>query len=67
MSGQVPGDLLEILVCPQCKGGLHLQARDGAHDALDCSVCGLRYPIEDGIPVMLVEEAQPLDPQAARS
>ncbi len=66
MSGTVPGDLLEILVCPQCKGTLALRASGAEHTALDCAACGLRYPIEDGIPVMLVEEARPLDPRAGR-
>jgi uncharacterized protein len=64
MSGTVPGDLLEILVCPACKGDLALQARGDEHEALDCAACGLRYPIEEGIPVMLVEEARRLDASA---
>jgi hypothetical protein len=50
-------ELLEILVCPKCKGALVLTQ---AEDALDCNACRLRYRIEDGIPVMLVEEAQGL-------
>jgi len=58
MSGTVPQDLLEILVCPQCKGDLALHSSyPGQHEALDCAACALRYPIEDGIPVMLTEEA----------
>lgn len=44
--------LLEILACPKCKGRLEL--RD---EYLICQPCGLRYPIRDGIPVLLVEEA----------
>ena len=67
MSGQVPAELLELLVCPQCKGDLSLQAQGRDHDALDCSACALRYPIEDGIPVMLVEEARSLEAAAPRS
>ncbi len=47
-------ELLEILVCPQCKGELtHILAPE----ALDCPVCQLSYPVRDGIPVMLVDEA----------
>ncbi len=47
--------LLDILACPQCKGSLNL-AQDKT--GLTCEACQLRYPIKDGIPVMLVEEAQ---------
>jgi len=50
-------ELLEILVCPKCKGELRLT--DGG-DALDCGACKLRYRIEDDIPVMLIDEATPL-------
>jgi uncharacterized protein len=47
--------LLEILACPKCKGDLDLnQEKEG----LLCSACQLLYPIRDGIPVMLVEEAK---------
>ena len=45
--------LLEILCCPACKGDLDLRIED-----LRCKACGLVYPIEDGIPVMLVDRAQ---------
>lgn len=49
-------ELLEILVCPKCKTKVELTA-DG--NALRClnETCGLIYPIRDGIPVMLIEEA----------
>ena len=46
--------LLEILVCPECKTPVQL-VKDGT--ALKCSTCGRVYPIEDDIPVMLVDEA----------
>lgn len=53
-------DLLDILACPKCKGGLkYLQRQDG----LACEACMLLYEIRDGIPVMLVEEARPLLPE----
>ncbi len=51
-------ELLEILVCPACKGELEL-APEG--DALICRACKLSYPIEDDIPVMIVSEAKPLE------
>lgn len=50
--------LLEILACPVCKTEVRL-----AEDRLVCVRCGRRYPIRDGIPVMLVEEAE--DPKDA--
>ncbi len=46
-------ELLEILACPACKGKVSL---DG--DKLVCDNCHRRYPIRNGIPVMLVEEAK---------
>lgn len=48
----VPEDLLEIIVCPDCHGSL----TPGEED-LTCQECGLVYPIRDGIPVLLVDEA----------
>ena len=45
--------LLEILACPVCKTEVKLE-----NDRLVCVRCGLRYPIRDGIPVMLSEEAE---------
>ncbi len=47
--------LAEILVCPVDKGSL---TQDEAASRLVCTVCGRRYPVRDGIPVMLVEEAE---------
>lgn len=46
--------LLEILACPQCKNPV-VPLPD--HSALDCEHCKLRYRVEQGIPIMLVEEA----------
>jgi uncharacterized protein YbaR (Trm112 family) len=46
--------LLEILACPACHGEI---AETEAEDGLRCAGCGRVYPIRDGIPVMLVEEA----------
>lgn len=52
--------LLDILVCPLCKGKL-LVRRDPA--ALVCPFDRLAFPIRDGIAVMLVDEAQPVSDQ----
>ncbi len=49
--------LLEILACPKCKGDLTLTE---LNDGLVCPVCKLKYPIREGIPVMLVDEAETL-------
>jgi uncharacterized protein len=67
MSGRVDAELLEILVCPQCKGMLVLRSEEQSHVSLECSACALAYPIDEGIPVMLVEEARPLSARAAGS
>ncbi len=48
--------LLAILVCPACRG--EVEHKERRHVVL-CTACGLRYPVRDGIPVMLVEEASP--------
>jgi uncharacterized protein YbaR (Trm112 family) len=50
--------LLDILVCPICKGKLY---HDKAAAELICPVDRLAFPIRDDIPVMLEEEARPLD------
>jgi uncharacterized protein YbaR (Trm112 family) len=49
--------LLEILVCPVTKGPL---IYDRARQELISKKAGLAYPIRDGIPVMLADEARPL-------
>ena len=53
--------LLEILVCPVCKGPL--EYRKGESE-LVCHACKLAYPIRDDIPIMLEEEARPLEASA---
>ncbi len=47
-------ELLDILVCPKCKHDLELE-KDNA--GLICHTCGLKFPIIDDIPVMLIDEA----------
>ena len=47
-------ELLEILVCPKCKGDLEYRTDP---ERLVCHACRLVYPVEDGIPVMLIDEA----------
>lgn len=50
-------ELLEILVCPNCKG--ELEYRPDSNE-LVCHACRLRYEIREGIPIMLLDEAKPL-------
>lgn len=54
----VSRDLLDILACPKCKGGLRLNE---SGDGLVCDACRLEYEIRDDIPIMLVDAARPLD------
>lgn len=55
--------LLELLVCPVCKGPLELRRDERSRPTeLVCNGDRLAYPIRDGIPVMLENEARPLDP-----
>jgi len=49
--------LLDILVCPLCKGRLAYEPGAGE---LVCRACRLAYPVRDGIPVMLEDEARAL-------
>jgi uncharacterized protein YbaR (Trm112 family) len=51
-------ELLEILACPKCKGPVHLNDRE---DGLVCESCRLLYEIRDDIPIMLIDEAKPLE------
>jgi uncharacterized protein YbaR (Trm112 family) len=51
-------ELLEILVCPKCKGDL--EYRTAPNEALICRACRLVYAVEDDIPIMLIDEAKPL-------
>jgi len=51
-----PG-LLEILACPKCKVRVELE-----EEKLVCQRCGRRYRVDDGIPIMLIDEAEPPEP-----
>jgi len=47
-------DLLEILVCPKCKGRSSMHRSGG----VACHTCHLIYAVEDDIPIMLIDEAK---------
>jgi uncharacterized protein len=51
----ISDELLEILACPKC----HTKVEPKGEDHLRCPHCKVLYPINDGIPVMLIEEAKP--------
>ncbi len=59
MSSAIDPRLLEILVCPLCKGPLLYRKEAGE---LVCKADRLAFPIKDGIPVMLEDDARKLDP-----
>ena len=46
--------LLDILACPECQGPVEHKER---RHLIVCAGCGLRFPVRDGIPIMLVDEA----------
>ena len=50
-------ELLDILACPKCKEAVSLNETE---DGLVCEKCELVYEIRDDIPVMLIDEAEPL-------
>lgn len=51
-------ELLDILACPECKSEL---VYDESNQRLICHNCKKRYPVRDGRPVMLVEEAETME------
>jgi len=51
-------ELLDILACPKCKGNIHLNEKE---DGIICDSCKLMYPIKDDIPIMLIDEAIPIE------
>ncbi len=48
-------ELLDILACPNCRGEVQYHE---AEQVIECQKCHYRYPVRDGIPVMLIEEAE---------
>ncbi|RLU94830.1 hypothetical protein CTZ27_19240 [Streptomyces griseocarneus] len=50
--------LLEILACPECHAPLHEETEPTPELVCESKSCGLAYPVRDGIPVLLVDEAR---------
>ncbi len=53
----ISSELMEILACPECKGNVRLEE---SGEGIICDKCRIRYPVRDGIPVMIAEEAEKL-------
>ena len=49
----INNNLLKVLACPFCKADVFLK-----NNKIVCTQCGRKYPIKDGIPIMLIEEAE---------
>ena len=63
----IDAELLAILACPACKTPVQHReindAPDGIREWLVCNKCGRQYPVREGIPIMLIEEARAGIPQ----
>ena len=53
----LPKELLDLVACPKCRGKVVLRPDESG---FVCAVCKLLYPIVDGIPDFLIEDAKPL-------
>jgi uncharacterized protein YbaR (Trm112 family) len=64
MNEAIPQDLIPLLRCPKCRHSVSMRG-----DRIVCgnAACGLRYPVREGIPVMLIEEAEPPSPPTPES
>ena len=54
-------ELLEMVRCPRCRGTLVQREAPPAEDALVCGACRVAYPVIGGIPLLLEDEARPLE------
>lgn len=55
----IPPKIRQLLVCPRCRGELLDEVALG-QKALVCPACRVRYPVERGIPILIVERAEPM-------
>lgn len=55
MTSEIKKNLLAILACPKCRSAVK---QDGDHLQCQNQECRRRYPIRNGIPIMLIEEAE---------
>ena len=54
----IPSELLDILVCPKCREKVE---PDKSNDCVICNNCELMYPVNEDIPVMLIDSAEKLN------
>lgn len=54
-------EIISILACPKCQGDLKLICQNGGECGLACASCRLVYPVRNGIPVLLGEDAVTVD------
>jgi hypothetical protein len=59
----IDAELLRILVCPNDRGDIDYHEEQ---QVIVCRTCGYRYPVRDGIPVMLIDEAEKPSPGKSR-
>jgi len=52
--------LLDVLACPKCKGSLKY-TNTPKEESLTCGKCRLKYKVDDGIPIMLIDSAEKID------
>ena len=59
---QIPQPIREILACPRCHGPLFDGAAEQPEESatLRCATCALTFPVRDGIPVLLLDQARPI-------
>lgn len=60
----IDSGLLAILACPSCRASLRLDETRAEQPELVCTGCGLAYPVREGIPVLLIDEAR--QPETSR-
>jgi uncharacterized protein YbaR (Trm112 family) len=60
----IPSEIRAVLACPRCRGPLD-DAGTLSAPSLRCEACALAYPVEQGIPVLLAERAEPSRTRAA--
>lgn len=60
----IPAEIRTLLACPRCRGGLE-DSGSTAAPLLRCASCGLAYPVEQGIPVLLAERGRPSPAQGS--
>ena len=58
----IDDELMKILACPACKSDVKLirvdSAKGESEEKIACVKCGRKYPVRDGIPIMLIDEAE---------